>query len=201
MKKALVSMFSAALIALSVPALAFAASPDTVTASTSVTAASGTAVSVSASGKKLSADAFVKIEAAPAGEQASNTPAGADVLASFVVTQKDTEPPYTFSYTLGAEYANADVSVYIQHEDNTTEVVEKTADANGTITFEQTKLSIHTIVAKKAAAGSAAATAKKDSGAMSPQTGLHTTEAAAVTGVALVAAAGAAVVLRKKVSE
>ena len=194
MKKSIVSLLSAALIALSVPALAFAAtpSPDTVSASTT-----GANVTVSVSGKKTDADAWIKV--ASTDKKASNAPADAEVVASFEVTQQNTQAPYTFSYTLGAAYANADVTVYIQHDDNATEVVEKTADANGTITFEQSKLSIHTIVAKKAAAG--ATTTQKDSGATSPQTGLHTNAAVAVTGAASVAAAGAAVVLRKKVTE
>ena len=192
MKKTLLSLFSAALIALSIPALAFAASPDTVTAS-----GSAAGVSVSVSGKKADADDWIKIAATD--QKASNTPAGAEALASFEITQQGTEAPYTFSYTLGAAYANADVTVYIQHDDNATETVEKTADANGTISFEQSKLSIHTLVAKKAAAGTTAP--KTDAGATSPQTGLHTTEAAVVTGTALVAAVAAAVVLRKKVTE
>ena len=192
MKKTLLSLFSAALIALSIPVLAFAASPDTVTASGS---ASG--VSVSVSGKKADADAWIKIAATE--QKASNTPADAEALASFEITQQGTEAPCTFSYTLGAAYANADVTVYIQHDDNATETVEKTADANGTISFEQSKLSIHTLVVKKAASGTTAP--KTDAGATSPQTGLHTTEAAVVTGTALVAAVAAVVVLRKKVTE
>lgn len=131
--------------------------------------------------------------------KASNTevPEGFTEVASFrIESTGDVEPPYQFSYNLGAEYANAEVTVYVDHEGEAeNEVVTKTASSDGTITFTTDALSIHTIVAKKADG-----VVNTDTGSTSPQTGLNTT-AVAVGTVCVVVAAGAVYVARKKVSE
>lgn len=131
--------------------------------------------------------------------KASNTevPEGFTEVASFrIESTGDVEPPYQFSYNLGAEYANAEVTVYVDHEGEAeNEVVTKTASSDGTITFTTDALSIHTIVAKKADG-----VVNTDTGSTSPQTGLNTT-AVAVGTVCAAVAAGAVYVARKKVSE
>lgn len=131
--------------------------------------------------------------------KASNTevPEGFTEVASFrIESTGDVEPPYQFSYNLGAEYANAEVTVYVDHEGEAeNEVVTKTASSDGTITFTTDALSIHTIVAKKTDG-----VVNTDTGSTSPQTGLNTT-AVAVGTVCVAVAAGAVYVARKKVSE
>lgn len=131
--------------------------------------------------------------------KASNTevPEGFTEVASFKIESTgDVEPPYQFSYNLGAEYANAEVTVYVDHEGEAeNEVVTKTASSDGTITFTTDALSIHTIVAKKADG-----VVNTDTGSTSPQTGLNTS-AVAVGTVCVAVAAGAVYVARKKVSE
>ena len=131
--------------------------------------------------------------------KASNTevPEGFTEVASFrIESTGDVEPPYQFSYNLGAEYANAEVTVYVDHEGEAeNEVVTKTASSDGTITFTTDALSIHTIVAKKADD-----VVNTDTGSTSPQTGLNTT-AVAVGTVCVAVAAGVVYVARKKVSE
>ena len=131
--------------------------------------------------------------------KASNAevPEGFTEVASFrIESTGDVEPPYQFSYNLGAEYANAEVTVYVDHEGEAeNEVVNKTASSDGTITFTTDALSIHTIVAKKADG-----VVNTDTGSTSPQTGLNTTAVAAGT-VCVAVAAGAVYVARKKVSE
>lgn len=131
--------------------------------------------------------------------KASNTevPEGFTEVASFrIESTGDVEPPYQFSYNLGAEYANAEVTVYVDHEGEAeNEVVTKTASSDGTITFTTEALSIHTIVAKKADG-----VVNTDTGSTSPQTGLNTSAVAAGT-VCVAVAAGAVYVARKKVSE
>lgn len=131
--------------------------------------------------------------------KASNAevPEGFTEVASFKIESAgDVEPPYQFSYNLGAEYANAEVTVYVDHEGKAeNEVVTKTASSDGTITFTTDALSIHTVVAKKADG-----VVNTDTGSTSPQTGLNTTAVAAGT-VCVAVAAGAVYVARKKVSE
>ena len=131
--------------------------------------------------------------------KASNAevPEGFTEVASFKIESTgDVEPPYQFSYNLGAEYANAEVTVYVDHEGKAeNEVVTKTASSDGTITFTTDALSIHTVVAKKADG-----VVNTDTGSTSPQTGLNTTAGAAGT-VCVAVAAGAVYVARKKVSE
>lgn len=196
----LVTLAAALLIGLT-PTVALAEptlSPSTVTTSSTATSTAGTTVSVNVSCKAGAegTDSWIKVDPTTT-EQASNTPEGANVVASFVITQQNTLPPYTFSYDLGSEYAGANVTVYIQHDDGATEVVERTADSNGTISFEQEKLSIHTIVADKTG-GVAPVT---DTGATAPYTGIPTAMVAIMTGVSAVSACGVAVALRKKIAE
>lgn len=184
MKKRFMAALSVLALALALPVAAFAApSP----ANTTVTGANNVTASVN--------NPSVKIESTTA--IAEGTPAGANVVASFEITESQVgivseSNPLTVTFTLGKEYAGAKVTVYVQHNDGSKETLNLTADNNGNVTFKVTKLSTYTIVAEKTAAGAATT----DNGAKSPATGVNTTVAA----VATVAAAGAAcafVALRK----
>ena len=131
-------------------------------------------------------------------KNAEGTPAGANVVASFEITETvectvSESNPLTVTFTLGKAYANAKVTVYVQHNDGSKETLNLTADNNGNVTFKVTKLSTYTIVAEKTAAGAATT----DNGAKSPATGVNTTAVAAVAAVAAAGAACAFVALRK----
>ena len=179
MKKRFMAALSVLALALALPVAAFAApSP----ANTTATGANNVTASVN--------NANVKV--ASTTKNAGGTPANANVVASFEITESQAgtvseSNPLTVTFTLGKAYANAKVTVYVQHNDGTTEQLNLTADNNGNVVFKVTKLSIYTIVAEKTAAGAATT----DNGAKSPAT---------VAAVAAVAAAGAAcafVALRK----
>lgn len=127
----------------------------------------------------------------------AEVPEGFTEVASFEVDYSgDVEPPYQFSYNLGAAFANAEVTIYVDHEGEAeNEVITKIASSDGTVTFTTDALSVHTIVAKKADG-----VVNTDDGSKSPQTGLNTAVVAAGT-ACVAAAAGAVFVARKKVSE
>ena len=177
MKKRFMAALSVLALALALPVAAFAApSP----ANTTATGANNVTASVSTT------------------KNAEGTPAGANVVASFEITETvegtvSESNPLTVTFTLGKAYANAKVTVYVQHNDGTTEQLNLTADNNGNVVFKVTKLSTYTIVAEKTAAGAATT----DNGAKSPATGVNTTAVAAVAAVAAAGAACAFVALRK----
>ena len=185
MKKRFMAALSVLALALALPVAAFAApSP----ANTTVTGANNVTASVN--------NPSVKIESTTA--IAEGTPAGANVVASFEITESQVgivseSNPLTVTFTLGKAYANAKVTVYVQHNDDSKETLNLTADNNGNVTFKVTKLSTYTIVAEKTAAGAATT----DNGAKSPATGVNTTAVAAVAAVAAAGAACAFVALRK----
>ena len=179
MKKRFMAALSVLALALAMPVAAFAApSP----ANTTATGANNVTASVN--------NASVKVESTTA--VAKGTPAGANVVASFEITETvagtvSDSNPLTVTFTLGKAYAGAKVTVYVQHNDGKTETLNLTADNNGNVTFKVTKLSTYTIVAEKTAAGAATT----DNGAKSPATGVNT------TAVAAAGAACAFVALRK----
>lgn len=183
MKKRFMAALSVLALALALPVAAFAApSP----ANTTATGANNVTASVD--------NASVKV--ASTTKNAEGTPADANVVASFEITESQAgtvseSNPLTVTFTLGKAYANAKVTVYVQHNDSSKETLNLTADNNGNVTFKVTKLSIYTIVAEKTAATST------DNGAKSPATGMNTTAVAAVAAVAAAGAACAFVALRK----
>lgn len=186
MKKRFMAALSVLALALALPVAAFAApSP----ANTTATGANNVTASVN--------NANVKVVSTT--KNAEGTPAGANVVASFEITETvegtvSESNPLTVTFTLGKAYANAKVTVYVQHNDGTTEQLNLTADNNGNVVFKVTKLSTsYTIVAEKTAAGAATT----DNGAKSPATGVNTTAVAAVAAVAAAGAACAFVALRK----
>lgn len=183
MKKRFMAALSVLALALALPVAAFAApSP----ANTTATGANNVTASVD--------NASVKV--ASTTENAKGTPANANVVASFEITESQAgtvseSNPLTVTFNLGKAYANAKVTVYVQHNDGTTDQLNLTANNMGTVEFKVTKLSIYTIVAEKTAATST------DNGAKSPATGVNTTAVAAVAAVAAAGAACAFVALRK----
>lgn len=185
MKKRFMAALSVLALALAMPVAAFAApSP----ANTTATGANNVTASVN--------NASVKVESTTA--VAKGTPAGANVVASFEITETvagtvSDSNPLTVTFALGKAYAGAKVTVYVQHNDGETETLNLTADNNGNVTLKVTKLSTYTIVAEKTAAGAATT----DNGAKSPATGVNTTAVAAVAAVAAAGAACAFVALRK----
>lgn len=183
MKKRFMAALSVLALALALPVAAFAApSP----ANTTATGANNVTASVN--------NANVKV----VSTTKNAAPAGANVVASFEITETvegtvSESNPLTVTFTLGKAYANAKVTVYVQHNDGSKETLNLTADNNGNVTFKVTKLSTYTIVAEKTAAGAAST----DNGAKSPATGVNTTAVAAVAAVAAAGAACAFVALRK----
>ena len=183
MKKRFMAALSVLALALALPVAAFAApSPANTPGANNVTASVN--------------NASVKVVSTT--KNAEGTPAGSNVVASFEITESEAgtvseSNPLTVTFTLGKAYANAKVTVYVQHNDGTTEQLNLTADNNGNVVFKVTKLSIYTIVAEKTAAGAATT----DNGAKSPATGVNTTAVAAVAAVAAAGAACAFVALRK----
>lgn len=185
MKKRFMAALSVLALALALPVAAFAApSP----ANTTATGANNVTASVD--------NASVKV--ASTTKNAEGTPAGANVVASFEITESQAgivseSNPLTVTFNLGKAYANAKVTVYVQHNDGSKDQLNLTANNMGTVEFKVTKLSIYTIVAEKTAAGAATT----DNGAKSPATGVNTTAVAAVAAVAAAGAACAFVALRK----
>lgn len=183
MKKRFMAALSVLALALALPVAAFAApSP----ANTTATGANNVTASVD--------NASVKVESTT--KNASNTPSGANVVASFEITETvegtvSDSNPLTVTFNLGKAYAGAKVTVYVQHNDGSNDVLNLTANNMGTVEFKVTKLSTYTIVAEKTA------TTSTDNGAKSPATGVNTTAVAAVAAVAAAGAACAFVALRK----
>ena len=173
MKKRIVAIACAAALMLALPTLAWAApSPSnngTATGSNGVTAVvkagSGTIESV-----------------ASTTTQASNVPAGTDIVASFEVTGDATNVDLTFN--VGTQYAGHAFTVYVQHTD-------------GTVSIHVDKLSIFSIAIGDKVADTAAA----NTGAKSPQTGVDLGTVAGATVVTAIAAGAVFVALRKKVTE
>ena len=196
MNKKIVALLSAALM-VAAPAAAMAwESPSGAVKAETITVATQSGVSVRAAAACNGTGSLV-IEEAPEGVRASNTEVaeGYTEIGSFKITSTgQVEPPFQFAYNLGAAYANADVTIFVDHETEgvENEVIKKTASSDGTVTFTTNALSIHTIVAKQSDSKPAT-----DTGSKSPQTGLAT---AAIAGASVVAL-GSAAVLRKKVSE
>lgn len=183
MKKRFMAALSVLALALALPVAAFAApSP----ANTTATGANNVTASVD--------NASVKV--ASTTKNAEGTPANASVVASFEITESQAgtvseSNPLTITFNLGKAYANAKVTVYVQHNDGSKDTLNLTANNMGTVEFKVTKLSIYTIVAEKTAATST------DNGAKSPATGVNTTAVAAAAAVAAAGAACAFVALRK----
>lgn len=196
--KKYIAVIGAMVMALALPVSAFAwVSPTGDVKAPTVTYEAPSGVEVKAAAACNGTGTLTITPEAEVKAENAELPEGFSDVASFKIESSgDVEPPYQFSYNLGAEYANAEVIVYVDHEGKAeNEVVTKTASSDGTITFTTDALSIHTIVAKKADG-----VVSTDTGSKSPQTGMNTAVIAAGTACAAVAA-GAVFVARKRVSE
>lgn len=215
MKRKIVSVIAAAMMVTALPGVAVAAQFNS-PSGTTVTAPN-TNVSLSVSGDVTSASGNGYISVEPAGAVASNVPAGVTPLASFeVVAEGDAEfTELTLTFSVGAQYAGAQATVYITHSDGTNEVRDVQVAADGTVTLTVDRLSVFSIVVDEStipadgsgsgsASGSASGTAQstvKDTSATSPATGVVILPVMGITAAASAGAAAVAVALRKKVSE
>ena len=119
MKKQIVAFMSAALIALAAPVAAHAwESPSGAVKAETITVTTESGVNVRAAAA-CNGTGTLKIEQAAEDVKASNaqTPEGFTEIGSFKVTcTGKVEAPYQFAYNLGAAYANAEVTIYVDHE-------------------------------------------------------------------------------------
>lgn len=188
MKKRLIAIVSALALAVVLPCAALAApSPS----GTSVTGANNVVFNAQAASGTIEE---VKVSTV----QASNVELTAteQVLASFEVNGDATDVTLTFS--LGSQYAGASARVFVEHNDGTTEIIEAVVSSDGLVTVHVDGLSIFTIAVDTATMTSGSEATGTDTGAKSPYTGVSTMGVAAVSGIALIAAAGCgAFVVRK----
>lgn len=194
MKKKLAALFCAAMLAMSLPAMAFAAQFNS-PAGTTVTGSNGVALTVKGD---VAGNGFIHVE--PSSVQASNVPAGVIPIASFEVTADDSISftELTFVFNVGTQFAGADAVIYIQHGDSSTETQQVKVAADGTITITVDKLSIFSVVIDESTATGSAGV---DTSATSPQTGANMNGVAGVTVAAIVGVGVVAFALRKKIAE
>lgn len=187
MKKRLIAIVSALALAVVLPCAALAApSPSGTTA----TGANNVVFNAQAGAGTIEE---VKVSTVQASNVSLN--ANEQVLASFEVTGDATDVTLTFS--LGSQYAGAKARVFVQHNDGSTEILEATVSSEGLVTVHVDGLSIFTIAVDTSTVSGGSSTGT-DTGAKSPYTGVSTLGVAAVSGVALIAAAGCgAFVVRK----
>lgn len=208
--KKIVGVFAAATMMFALPSVAMAAQFNS-PSGTTVTAP-GTNVSISVSGDVTSAsgNGYIDVEAATA--PASNVPAGVTPLATFeVVAEGDVQfSNLSLTFSVGAQYAGAEASVYVVHSDGSQEVIPATVAADGTVTVTVDRLSVFSIVVDESTipagnqgtgtTGTGTGTTT-DTSATSPYTGAFLAPVAGMTVAAFAAAGGVSVVLRKKVNE
>lgn len=194
MKKKLAVLLCAAVLAMSLPAMAFAAQFNS-PAGTTVNGSNGVALTVKGD---ISGNGFIHVE--PSNVQASNVPAGVTPVASFEVTADDSISfaELTFIFNVGAQYAGADAAIYIQHGDGSTEVQQTKVAADGTIAITVDKLSVFSVVIDESTATGSVGV---DTSATSPQTGANMNAVAGVTVAAIAGAGVVAFALRKKIVE
>jgi hypothetical protein len=197
MKKKFIAVICVVALALSLPMLAWGlGSPDNPATITDDN--SGVSIGVTVGPDSTgSIDEVIVSEA-----QASNVvvTANDEVLASFEVVGDATNVNLTFA--VGAEWAGYTCTIFIQHNDGTTETQTVTVAADGTLTIHVSKLSIFTLVVDKTSAPTSGGTVT-DNGSTSPKTGVDlsatTGTIAGLTIAMAIAAVFVAVALRKKV--
>lgn len=206
--KKIVGVFAAATMMFALPSVAMAAQFNS-PSGTTVTAP-GTNVSISVSGDVTSAsgNGYIDVEAATA--PASNVPAGVTPLATFeVVAEGDVQfSNLSLTFSVGAQYAGAEASVYVVHSDGSQEVIPATVAADGTVTVTVDRLSVFSIVVDESTipagnqgTGTTGTGTTTDTSATSPYTGAFLAPVAGMTVAAFAAAGGVSVVLRKKANE
>lgn len=203
MKKKLAAVVFAAMLMLALPVTAWAAPTDQFNSPTqsaiATNDASGASLYVKGNNITFGQGSRIVVTDVTTSAQASNVPAGANVLASFeVTTEGDVSfDSLTFTFNVGTQYAGYAATVYIQHNDGTTETKDVVIASDGTFTLTVEKLSIYSVVLGDKVEDLAAA----DTSATSPKTGVDTTAVAGGVAVALAGAACVAFALRRKINE
>ena len=135
--------------------------------------------------------------------RASNyTPLPGDVWASFVL--KGTYRNFEIRVMFERQFAGKEVLLYVEHDDGSTEVKERTLDANGEAVFEMERLSTYTLVMRDGVTPSVVrqSVGRVDTSTRSPQTGvgmpLSSTIVPAVVSVLSVIAVAGTVGVRRK---
>ncbi len=118
------------------------------------------------------------------------------VVASFEVAGDATDVTLTFN--IGSSYVGATTTVYVQHEDGTTEAISAIVDSNGAVIINIDKLTsaIFTVVADP----TTAIGVKGDESSISPKTGIDMTAVAGGTAVSAFAAGIVFVGIRKRMA-
>ena len=189
MNKKLVAILCVVALTMSVPVLALGApSPSNEGQATS----NGVVINVdAASGSNITVIGTTT--------QAANVQLGTseEVLASFEVTGEASD--ITITFNVGTQYAGYAYTIFIEHNDGTTEVREGTIAADGTITIHVDALSYFTVVVDKSSAP--ASGTSTDTTATSPKTGVETGMVLGISVAMLFAAGAVAFSLRKKVAK
>lgn len=132
---------------------------------------------------------------------ASNyTPSLYDIPASFVL--KGSLRDFEIRVIYDRLFAGRQVLLYVEHDDGTTEVQERTLNENGEATFEMDRLSTYTLVVRNGAPAVRQGVNKVDTCSRSPQTGVGVSSSLPDVPLAasalFVAVAGCAVGVRRK---
>lgn len=184
MKKRVLVIMMACVLALALPCVAFAVDSaqvkgDTTTSTTKDSA--GNQVSL-----KMTVEGADWVKIVPTDKRAKNYDmSGKNVVAeqSFEVTASTENAKVTLVYTTNPDYAGLTCYVFVEHADGTVESFTKTVAADGTVTVEMDKLSIVTFaigtdkVAPADNGGSSSSatvptTGTKDTKSTSPKTGV-----------------------------
>lgn len=198
MKKKFAALACALVLAMSLPMMAFGAQFNS-PSGTTVSNPDGTGLTVSGD---VSGDGYIEVQNVLPNGVVAKGAEGKNVLVSFEVTAHGniTFTGLDLTFSLGAKYAGATATVYIEHGDGTTETQTVTVAADGTITLHVTKLSVFSVVIDESTIGQGAASGV-DTGATSPQTGVSLVGVAGASAVMFVGAGVVAVALRKKLAE
>ena len=198
--KKIVGVFAAATMMFALPSVAMAAQFNS-PSGTTVTDQSG--VSISVSGDVTSASGNGHIDVNAGSTPAANVPAGVTPLATFeVVAEGDAEfTELTLVFSVGAQYAGANATVYITHGDGSNDVMETTVAADGTVAITVDRLSVFSIVVDESTVPADGEGVTTDTSATSPATGVVIAPVAAITAAAAAGAGAVAVTIRKKVTK
>lgn len=200
MKKKLASLFVAAAMILALPNAAFAATFNSPSGTTVTDPSSGVTLSVSADNLTASDGGYIGVE--PTDEVASNVPTGVTPLANFEVTAVGsvTFDTLTLTFSVGAGYAGATATVYIQNDGGTTEARVATVASNGTVTISVYDPGIIcSIVVDGSTTSGASVTV--DTSSTSPATDANLLPVLCMTVAATVGAGVSAISLRKRLSK
>lgn len=189
-----------------VAAAALAFAPVAAMAAPAAPSPQGPTVESGANGSSISVPGTFKGTVTATDAVAENVPAGTQVFASYEV-EGTLEPGETLTLTffVGTDYANHDVTVYVQHSDGTFEQFSSVVNEDGTFNVTVDRLSTFSVVmggvhqdeAGTEAGTSATGSATADTNATSPQTSAALIATVAAAAVSTMGAGAAAIALRK----